>query len=79
MRECWGEGYRVFDLVRTQTWAEKACTYRIAGTGATDRELQTVTRNIPENYYLRPIPQGQIDGLEMSDEEKIAYQNPAYR
>lgn len=79
MREFWGEGYRWFDLVRTQTWAEKAGTYRIAGTGATDRELQTVTRNIPENYYLRPIPQGQIDGLEMSDEEKIAYQNPAYR
>lgn len=79
MREFWGEGYRWFDLVRTQTWAEKAGTYRIAGTGATDRELQTRTRNIPENYYLRPIPQGQIDGLEMSDEEKIAYQNPAYR
>lgn len=69
MREFWGEGYRWFDLVRTQTWAEKAGTYRIAGTGATDRELQTVTRNIPANYYLRPIPQGQIDGLEMSDEE----------
>ncbi len=79
MREFWGEGYRWFDLVRTQTWAEKAGTYRIAGTGATDRELHTVTRNIPANYYLRPIPQGQIDGLEMSDEEKIAYQNPAYR
>jgi len=79
MREFWGEGYRWFDLVRTQTWAEKAGTYRIAGTGATDRELQIVTRNIPANYYLRPIPQGQIDGLEMSDEEKIAYQNPAYR
>lgn len=79
MREFWGEGYRWFDLVRTQTWAEKAGTYHIAGTGATDRELQTVTRNIPANYYLRPIPQGQIDGLEMSDEEKIAYQNPAYR
>lgn len=79
MREFWGEGYRWFDLVRTQTWAEKAGTYRIAGIGATDRELQTVTRNIPANYYLRPIPQGQIDGLEMSDEEKIAYQNPAYR
>lgn len=79
MREFWGEGYRWFDLVRTQTWAEKAGTYRIAGTGATDRELQTVTRNIPANYYLRPIPQGQIDGLEMPDEEKIAYQNPAYR
>lgn len=79
MREFWGEGYRWFDLVRTQTWAEKAGTYRIAGSGATDRELQTVTRNIPANCYLRPIPQSQIDGLEMTDAEKESYQNPAYR
>jgi hypothetical protein len=27
---------------------------------------------------LRPIPQGQIDGMEMSPEEKAAYQNPGY-
>lgn len=79
MREFWGEGYRWFDLVRTQTWAEKAGTYRIAGSGATDRELQTITRNIPANCYLRPIPQSQIDGLEMTDAEKESYQNPAYR
>lgn len=79
MREFWGEGYRWFDLVRTQTWAEKAGTYRIAGSGATDRELQTVTRNIPANCYLRPIPQSQIDGLEMTDAEKESYQNPTYR
>ena len=79
MREFWGEGYRWFDLVRTQTWAEKAGTYRIAGSGATDRELQTVTRNILANCYLRPIPQSQIDGLEMTDAEKESYQNPAYR
>lgn len=79
MREFWGEGFRWFDLVRTQTWAEKAGTYRIAGSGATDRELQTVTRNIPANCYLRPIPQSQIDGLEMTDAEKESYQNPAYR
>lgn len=79
MREFWGEGYRWFDLVRTQTWAEKAGAYRIAGSGATDRELQTVTRNIPANCYLRPIPQSQIDGLEMTDAEKESYQNPAYR
>ena len=79
MREFWGEGYRWFDLVRTQTWAEKAGTYRIAGSGATDHELQTVTRNIPANCYLRPIPQSQIDGLEMTDAEKESYQNPAYR
>ena len=28
-REFWGEGYRWFDLVRTQKWAERASTYRV--------------------------------------------------
>ena len=78
-REYWGEGYRWYDLVRTQKWAERAGTYRIAGSGYTDKDLETFTRTIPANYYLRPIPQGQIDGMKMSDEEKVAYQNPAYR
>ncbi len=78
-REFWGEGYRWFDLVRTQTWAEKAGTYRIAGSDYVDKDLATYTRNIPEGYYLRPIPQGQLDGMEMTDAEKEAYQNPAYR
>ena len=78
-REFWGEGYRWFDLVRTQKWAERASTYRIAGSGYTDKDLQTFTRDIPAGYYLRPIPQGQLDGLIMSKEEKTAYQNPAYR
>ncbi len=78
-REFWGEGYRWFDLVRTQTWAERATKYRIAGSGYTDKDLETFTRDIPAGYYLRPIPQGQLDGMEMSDEEKALYQNPAYR
>ena len=78
-REFWGEGYRWFDLVRTQKWAERASTYRIAGSGYTDKDLQTFTRDIPSGYYIRPIPQGQLDGLIMSKEEKAAYQNPAYR
>ena len=78
-REFWGEGYRWFDLVRTQKWAERATTYSIAGSGYTDKDLQTVKRDIPAGYYLRPIPQGQIDALEMTDAEKEAYQNPAYR
>ena len=78
-REFWGEGYRWFDLVRTQKWAERASTYRIAGAGYTDKDLQTVTRNIPAGYYIRPIPQGQLDGMEMEPAEKEAYQNPAYR
>ena len=78
-REFWGEGYRWFDLVRTQKWAEKASTYRIAGSGYTDKDLETVKRDIPAGYYIRPIPQGQLDGMEMTPEEKNAYQNPAYR
>ncbi|MBR3473150.1 MAG: RagB/SusD family nutrient uptake outer membrane protein [Prevotella sp.] len=78
-REFWGEGYRWFDLVRTQKWAERATTYRIAGSGYTDKDLQTFKRDIPAGYYLRPIPQGQLDGLIMSKDEKEAYQNPAYR
>ena len=78
-REFWGEGYRWFDLVRTQKWAERAKSYRIAGTDYTDKDLETVIRDIPAGYYLRPIPQGQIDAMEMTDAEKEAYQNPAYR
>jgi hypothetical protein len=78
-REFWGEGYRWFDLVRTQKWAERAGTYRIAGSGYTDKDLETVKRDIPAGYYIRPIPQGQLDGMEMTPDEKTNYQNPAYR
>ena len=78
-REFWGEGYRWYDLVRTQKWAERAGTYRIAGSGYTDKDLEIFKRDIPAGYYIRPIPQGQIDGMKMSDDEKDAYQNPAYR
>ena len=78
-REFWGEGYRWFDLVRTQKWAERATTYHIAGDGYTDKDLKEVKRDIPAGYYIRPIPQGQIDGLMMSTEEKANYQNPEYR
>jgi starch-binding outer membrane protein, SusD/RagB family len=78
-REYFGEGHRWFDLVRTQTWAERAGTYEIAGAGAADHKPQTFTRDIPKDFYLRPIPQGQIDAMMMSDAEKEAYQNPGYR
>ena len=78
-REFWGEGYRWFDLVRTQTWSDRAGKYRIAGKGYTDKDLAEVTRTIAPGNYLRPIPQGQIDGMKMEDAEKVAYQNPAYR
>lgn len=78
-REYFGEGYRWFDLVRTQKWNEKAGTYQIAGSAASDVTPITFTRTIEPYHYLRPIPQGQLDGMEMSVEEKQAYQNPGYR
>jgi hypothetical protein len=77
-REFYGEGYRWFDLVRTQKWNEYADTYEIAGAAITDHVAKTVTRNIQKFHYLRPIPSGQIDALDMTKEEKEAYQNPGY-
>ncbi|GET25873.1 RagB/SusD family nutrient uptake outer membrane protein [Prolixibacter sp. NT017] len=77
-REYYGEGYRWFDLVRTQKWGELASTYQIGGANYGDHTPQTVTRNIQPYLYLRPIPQSQIDGLEMSEADKAAYQNPGY-
>ena len=47
--------------------------------GYTDKDLEEFKRDIPAGYYIRPIPQGQLDGMEMTAEEKAAYQNPAYR
>lgn len=78
-REYYGEGYRWFDLVRTQKWNELAGSYQICGTSYGDHTPATVTRTIEKYHYLRPIPQGQIDGMEMSDEDKDKYQNPGYR
>ena len=77
-REYFGEGYRWYDLVRTQKWAELAGSYTICGTAAGDHKPVVYTRTIEKFHYLRPIPQGQIDGMTMSDEEKKAYQNPGY-
>ncbi|MGC9150982.1 MAG: RagB/SusD family nutrient uptake outer membrane protein [Microbacter sp.] len=77
-REYYGEGYRWFDLVRTQTWAQLAGSYTICGTAYGAHTPTTVTRTIPANLYLRPIPQGQIDGMDMSAADKAAYQNPGY-
>ncbi|MDX9728670.1 MAG: RagB/SusD family nutrient uptake outer membrane protein [Bacteroidales bacterium] len=77
-REFYGEGYRWFDLVRTQRWAALAASYEICGTAYGDHTPVTVTRTIEARHYLRPIPQGQIDGMEMTAEEKAAYQNPGY-
>lgn len=77
-REFYGEGYRWFDLVRTQKWNEYADSYVICG-GKGDHNPQTYSRTIEAFHYLRPIPQGQLDGMEMTEEEKDAYQNPGYR
>lgn len=77
-REFFAEGYRWFDLVRTQKWNELATTYQICGASYGDHTPATVTRTIEKFHYLRPIPSGQLDGLEMTAEEKAAYQNPGY-
>ena len=78
-REFYGEGYRWFDLVRTQKWNEYADSYEICGNDKGDRNIVTYTRTIKPGHNLRPIPQGQLDGMEMSADEKKNYQNPEYR
>lgn len=75
-REYYGEGYRWYDLVRTQTWTELAGTYEICGPNIGDHTPITVTRNIQPYHYLRPIPQGQLDAMEG---ETVTYQNPGYQ
>jgi len=77
-REFYGEGYRWFDLVRTQKWNEIAGTYVICGPNLTDITPQTFTRTIEPFHYLRPIPRPQIDLMDMSPAEIAAYQNPGY-
>jgi hypothetical protein len=77
-REYYGEGVRWYDLVRTQTWSTIAHSYTICGTAIGDHTPKTVTRLIDNHHYLRPIPQGQLDGMEMTADEKAAYQNPGY-
>ncbi|SNC61151.1 Starch-binding associating with outer membrane [Hymenobacter gelipurpurascens] len=77
-REYYGEGYRWYDLVRTQKWTELASTYRIGGTNYGDHTPLTVTRTIQPYHYLRPIPQVQLDRLDVSADVKASYQNPGY-
>lgn len=78
LRENFGEGFRWFELARTQTWKERAGTYTIAGNDKSDHNQVVTTRTIEKYHYLRPIPKGQIDAMMMTDEEKAAYQNPGY-
>lgn len=77
-REYYGEGYRWYDLVRTQKWTEYASSYTICGSAVGDHTQVEYKRNIQPFHYLRPIPQGQLDAMTMSDTEKAAYQNPGY-
>lgn len=78
-REFFGECYRWTDLVRTQTWMDRAGTYTIAGVNVGDHTPATINRTgITKQKYLRPIPQGQLDALDMTKAEKEAYQNPSY-
>lgn len=77
-REYYGEGYRWYDLVRTQKWIEYASSYTICGSAVGDHTQVEYKRNIQPFHYLRPIPQGQLDAMTMSDAEKAAYQNPGY-
>lgn len=78
-REYYGEGYRWHDLVRTQKWNELAGSYRIGGTNYGDHTPVTVTRTIQPYHYLRPIPQAQLDRMDVAPEVKAAYQNPGYQ
>lgn len=77
-REYYGEGYRWFDLVRTQRWSDIAKNYSIGGNAAGNHTPQIFTRNIPNYLYLRPIPQDQIDKMQGTSAELAAYQNPGY-
>lgn len=77
-REYYGELYRWYDLVRTQKWGEFAGTYQIGDVNYGNHTPKTYTRNIQPFHYLRPIPQGQLDAMSMTTEEKAKYQNPGY-
>lgn len=77
-REFYGEGYRWFDLVRTQTWHTIAASYEICGSDVGDHTPVVYNRTIESYMYLRPIPQGQIDAMDMSEADITAYQNPGY-
>lgn len=78
MREYYGDGFRWFDLVRTQTWDKRAGKYTVCGTNKSDHTPVVHTREIEKYHYLRPIPKGQLDNMKMDDAAKEAYQNPGY-
>jgi hypothetical protein len=83
-REFYGEGYRFYDLVRTQRFGMdnqdgyNYGTYSIGGVAYSNHTPVVNTRTITPQLYLQPIPQGQIDAMDMTPAEKAAYQNPGY-
>jgi hypothetical protein len=83
-REYYGEGYRFYDLVRTQRFGMdnqegyNYATYSIGGVAYSNHTPVTFTRTITPQLYLQPIPQGQIDAMATTDAAKMAYQNPGY-
>lgn len=83
-REYYGEGYRRADLIRTQRWGldnqdgYNYSTFSIGDQTYSSHTPITNQRYITPQYYLLPIPQGQLDAMDMSTAEKAAYQNPGY-
>ncbi|MBF4507883.1 RagB/SusD family nutrient uptake outer membrane protein [Flavobacterium sp. JLP] len=77
-REYYGEGYRWYDLIRTQKWTELSSAYQICGPAYGNHTPINVARDIKPYHYLRPIPQVQFDAMIMTASEKAAYQNPGY-
>ena len=78
-REFFAEYRRWYDLVRTQTWIERCSTYLMGEDYNKGDTMEKVwQRDIKPMHYIRPIPVGQLNGLDMSDEEIAAYQNPGY-
>ena len=78
-REFFMEARRWYDLTRTQTWEKMAGSYSMCNLfSEADGDEHTYTRSIEKKHYLRPIPVGQLNGLEMDDAAKAVYQNPGY-
>lgn len=75
-RELYAENLRWYDLTRTGKLKEYAEKYTICE--ANTAEAKEYTRPIEDKHYLRPVPAGQFDNMDNTDEEKKAYQNPGY-
>jgi hypothetical protein len=73
-REYYGEGYRWYDLTRTQKWEEYGSVYHVADQNMHDNKEWR--RTITKKHYLRPIPQLQIDAMDENHRE--GFQNPGW-